>query len=198
LKPAFHENLRADNRDPLDAQNQDFEWEALYRQVSDDATSGENDPRLAQTVVRILQFLLPSSNRRLQPESLGLRLIALAWVLSPAYFEGTPSIRKLAKRCGIRIAALANYTGYYSRLLKWRNRGQKHAWNWLHQGTPTHRGRPSRQKLKRNVPALGERKEKGSTPGSKAGASGGESRQGAGGSGVDPSTRSKRARTGRE
>ena len=155
------------NRDLVDARNQDFDWEQLYERLEEDATSGQNDSKLSETVVRVLQMLLPPSGRRIQPESLGMRLIALAWVLSPGYFEGSPSVRKLAKRCGVRIAALANYTGYYSRLLGWRNRGQRHAWNWRQDGKPTHRGGRSKSKLKRNVPAS-----------RKAPASGGESASG--------------------
>ncbi|MCL4181031.1 MAG: hypothetical protein KJ072_25210 [Verrucomicrobia bacterium] len=178
MKEAFDDNWRSDKLDPVDAPDQDFDWQALYQRVNEDAASGENDPRLSQVVLGILQLLLPPSNRRLQPESLGLRLIALAWVLSPAYFEGTPSIRRLAKRCGIRIAALANYTGYYSRLLGWRNRGQRHAWNWLQNGTPAHRGEKPRRKLKRNVPASGGRKENDSPGHPQAGASSGESASG--------------------
>jgi hypothetical protein len=115
-----------------------------------------------------------------------MRLIALAWVLSPGYFEGSPSIRKLARRCGIRIAALANYTGYYSRLLRWRNRGQRHAWNWLRNGTPSHRGGKSKSKLKRNVPASVKGRESASTARRKAGASGGENSPGEASGGVVP------------
>ncbi len=158
MKPEFHEDRLGDNLDPVDAPDMGFDWEQLYRDVTEDAVSGENDPRLAQTVVRVLRLLLPNSKRRVQPESLGLKLIALAWVLSPAYFQGAPSIKRLARRCGIRPAAIANYTGYYSRLFSWRNRGQSHAWNWHRKGTPKHRGKGAPKKLKRNVPHSVERK----------------------------------------
>ena len=186
MKPEFHEDLMAKTRDLVDAPNQDFDWEQLYDRLSEDAANDGNDPKLSETVVRVLQMLLPSSGRRIQPESLGMRLIALAWVLSPGYFEGSPSVRTLARRCGVRIAALANYTGYYSRLLRWRNRGQRHAWNWLRNGTPSHRGK-GKSKLKRNVPAP-----------RKAPASGCESRPVESDGGVAPIKQSKRTRTGRE
>jgi hypothetical protein len=188
MKQQFHEDLMLKNRDMVDAPDQDFDWDRLYQSLNDDATNGGNDPALSQTVVRILQMLLPPPAplpRRIQPESLGMRLIALAWVLSPAYFDGNPSVCKLARRCGVRHAALANYTGYYSRLLRFRNRGQSHAWNWLRNGTPRHRGKGTKLKVKRNVPASG-----------KAAASGGESKPDKGSGGVAPAKKRKRARTG--
>jgi hypothetical protein len=142
-------------------------------------------------------MLLPPSDRRIQPQSLGMRLIALAWVLNPAYFDGSPSVRKLARRCGVRIAALANHTGYYSRLLGWRNRGQRHAWNWMSNGTPIHRGPKRQSKVKRNVPAPVKGDENASTNLGKTGASGGEKLPGPAGSGRLPRMESKRTKTGR-
>ncbi len=171
MNQPFNEAYRSAAQDPLNAPDQDFDWQGLYQRLNEDAASGANDHQLSQVVIRLLQMLLPLSGRRIQPESLGMRLIALAWVLSPGYFEGTPSIRKLARRCGVRFAALANYTGYYSRLLRWRNRGQRHAWNWLRDGTPVLRGAKSKSKLKRNVPASGERQQADPNRGKPAGAS---------------------------
>jgi len=181
----FDENRLADKRDSVGAPDQDFDWKRLYERLSEDAETGDNDPKLSETVVRILQMLLPPlTNHRIQPQSLGMRLIALAWVLSPGYFEGSPSITKLARRCGVRIAALANYTGYYSRLLGWRNRGQRHAWNWRRDRTPSHRGQASKSKSMRNVQHL-----------SKAAASGGKSASAKRPGGVRPLTKSKRKRS---
>jgi hypothetical protein len=88
--------------------------------------------------------------------STGLRLIALAWVLNPGYFVGSPSLSELARRCSVRRAALANHTGYFSRLLGWRNRGQRHASNWLRRGKPMQRGEDALPELRRNVPPLVE------------------------------------------
>ncbi|HNQ90544.1 MAG TPA: hypothetical protein PKM73_18170 [Verrucomicrobiota bacterium] len=198
MKEEFDEKFMAENRDPLDAPDQGFDWQLLYQRLNEDATSGENDQRMSQTVIRLLQMLLPMSSRRIQPESLGLRLIALAWVLSPGYFEGNPSVRRLARRCGVRIAALANYTGYYSRLLRWRNRGQRHAWNWLRHGTPVRRGAKARNKLKRNVPASGEGQKADTNRGKATGASRRESTPQQPDGGVAPVPTTKRTRTGKE
>ncbi len=154
MNQPFDETYRSAAQDPLNAPDQDFDWQGLYQRLNEDAANGANDHQLSQVVIHLLQMLLPLSGRRIQPESLGMRLIALAWVLSPGYFEGTPSIRKLVRRCGVRFAALANYTGYYSRLLQWRNRGQSHAWNWRKTVRPREQSliRPSRPSPK-NPPA---------------------------------------------
>lgn len=87
MKEEFDDEFMADNRDPLDAPDQGFDWQALYQRLNEDAASGNNDQRLSQTVIGLLQMLLPLSSRRIQPESLGLRLIALAWVLIRLCFQ---------------------------------------------------------------------------------------------------------------
>jgi hypothetical protein len=157
MSSEYHDDWIPDNVDPLDAPDQDFDWDELYGRLSEDAEGPQHDPELAQTVVRLLQLLIPpNTGQRLQAKSLGLRLIALAWLLNPGYFEGSPSLRTLAKRCGIRIASLANYTGHYSRLLGWRNRAQSHAWNWCQKGAPRQRGETDPKKVKRIVPRSGK------------------------------------------
>jgi hypothetical protein len=153
----FHDDWIPDNVDPLDAPDQDFDWDKLYEHLNEGVKGPQTDPELAQAVVRLLHLLLPpKTGQRLQAKSLGLRLIALAWLLNPGYFEGSPSLRTLAKRCGIRLASLANYTGHYSRLLRWRNRAQIHAWNWCPRRRPRHRGRKLQRRVKRNVRKLGK------------------------------------------
>jgi hypothetical protein len=129
----FEEDSMSDDRDPVDAPNQDFDWQRLYERLSEDTTNDGNDRDLAETVSRLLRILVPYREGRIRAKSLGFRLIALAWVLDPGYFSGDPSLAELARRASITPAKLARYTGYYSRLLRWRNRGQRHAWNW-HKG----------------------------------------------------------------
>jgi len=172
---------------PLDMQIKDFDWETLYAHLGEDARDGGNEPRLAEAVARLLQMFLPNARRRIHPDSVGLRVIALAWVLNPAYFEGSPSVNELADQCGVRVAALAAYTGHYSRLIRWRNRGQRHSRNWSSAETPTHRGGKAKTALKRNVPPYGEGSECESTGRDGTGASACERPPGAGGSTVTPS-----------
>lgn len=172
---------------PLDLQTQEFDWETLYAHLGEDAREGGNDPRLAEAVARLLLMFLPNARRRIHPQSVGLRVIALAWVLSPAYFEGSPSVNDLAEQCGVRVAALAAYTGHYSRMLRWRNGGQRHSWNWSQAEIPTHRGEKAKSELKRNVPPYGRGGDCESTGREGAGASACETLPGGGGSRVTPS-----------
>ena len=131
MKQPFDDGRIAKSRDPLDAPDQDFEWEELLERLSEDARAQQTDKSLAQTVRRLIQILVPVyDKRRLWPKSLGLRLIALAWVLDPDYFPGGPSLAELARRANVTPAKLAQHTGRYSRVLGWRHRGQGHAWNW--------------------------------------------------------------------
>jgi AraC-like DNA-binding protein len=130
VKGDFHEDLQSDKRDPVDAQSQEFDWQRLYERLSEDAIDDGQEQRLAETVTRLLQTLIPLRERYLPPIEIGLNVIALAWVLNPAYFEGSPSLRQLARRCGVHPATLARHTGRFSRLIGWRNRAQRHAWNW--------------------------------------------------------------------
>lgn len=130
MKEEFDESKLPDCRDPLATPAVDFDWTALYARLGEDVVEGKVDKRLTDIVVRLLQVLVPNSTHHIQPGAVGLRLIALAWVINPAYFEGSPSISELAQRCGVNTVTLARYTGRYSRLMRWRNRGQKHAWNW--------------------------------------------------------------------
>ena len=137
MKEEFDEARMARRRDPVDAPDQDFDWDALYKRLGEDVNEGKVNKRMADIIIRLLQVLVPVSTHRIQPGSVGLRLIALAWVINPAYFEGTPSIRELARRCGVNVVSLARHTGRYSRLIRWRNRGQKHAWNWRKRVQPS-------------------------------------------------------------
>jgi hypothetical protein len=129
LEP-FDENRLPANLDPVDAPDQGFGWEELYERMREDTGAEGNDRDLAEVVRRLLGILVPHRGGHIFAKSLGFRLIALAWVLDPGYFDGNPSLRELAQRAKITPAKLSRYTGHYSRLLRWRNRGQRHAWNW--------------------------------------------------------------------
>ena len=117
----------------------DFDWEALYARLDEDLHDPANDPRVAESAARLLQMLVPGVCNRLRPAQIGLRVVALAWVLSPDYFKGRPSLRQLAKRCGVSKSTLAEITAEVSRIIHWRNRAQKRAWNWQKSGRQPHR-----------------------------------------------------------
>jgi hypothetical protein len=130
VKEEFHEDMLSDERDPIDANGQGFDWQQLYQRLGEDASSAENDRKLAEAVVRLLEVLVSKTDKPMHPQSVGLRVIALAWVLNPGYFDGSPSLRELAERCRVKPATLGRFTGEVSRFIRWRNRAQRHAWNW--------------------------------------------------------------------
>jgi hypothetical protein len=131
MKPDFNEAYLADNLDPVDGKSVDFDWTALAAALGEMPAGSDDDADRAELVRRLLIVILgDSSQARLHPQAIGLRLIAMVWLLDPANFEGSPSVTELAKRCGVSPAALAQYTGRASRFIGWRNRGQQHASNW--------------------------------------------------------------------
>ena len=127
MKYDFDDGFLSVNRDPMDAPQQDFDWQQLDQSYGEE---GASDPRCSEAVTRLVQLLLPPDSEQLKPKAIGLRVIALAWVLNPAYFSGSPSLRQLAKRCGVNAPTLARLTGEFSRMTGLRNRAQRHAWNW--------------------------------------------------------------------
>ena len=130
MKHGFYEGFLSDDADPIDSVSQDFDWKLLYRRLNEEACEADLDMKLAETIARFIQMLVGNAPGRIHPLHIGLKIIALAWVLNPGYFHDSPSLRQLAKRCGVTPATLAHLTGHYSRFIHWRNRAQRHAWNW--------------------------------------------------------------------
>ncbi|MCL4176376.1 MAG: hypothetical protein KJ072_01320 [Verrucomicrobia bacterium] len=159
MKGDFHEGLQSAKRDPVDAVDQNFDWERLYRHVLEDVEAGDMDPRLADAVMGLLQMLVPHDHAKITVPAVGLRVIALAWVLNPGYFRGCPSLSKLARRCGISPSTLARYSGIYSRLIGWRNRAQRHAWNWQKVERARSRDEKKRAKAPQKGPKTSRRKD---------------------------------------
>ncbi len=134
------------------SRNQDFDGAAL-RALEEDATAG----RTCQGYRRRSSACSRCSCRRPAGDPTGILGCGLiAWRgPDPGYFEGSPSVRKLAKRWASRIAALANYKGYYSRC--WvRNRASATRGTGVRRGS-RRIGRKSKSKLKRNVPHFEKR-----------------------------------------
>ena len=131
MKPDFNEAHLADDLDPVDGKFVDFDWTALSAALGEETVGSDHDADRAELIRRLLIAILgDSSQARIHPHAIGLRLIAMVWLLDPANFEGSPSLTELAKRCGVSPAALALYTGRASRFIEWRNRAQQHAANW--------------------------------------------------------------------
>jgi len=130
LKEPFEETWMAKSRDPVDAADQDFDWLELYRILDDEMPETAGDKLVEELLVRLIGLLIPKFRGRIFPRTIGLRILALAWLLRPDFFGNARSLRRLARRAGVTPAKLSRHAGRLSRVLRWRNRGQSHAWNW--------------------------------------------------------------------
>ena len=80
----------------------DFDWEALYRRLNEDAAETENDPRLVEAIVRLLQMLVPHApSRRSGPSQSDCGSSLWPGCSIPPTSTGSPSLRQLARRCGV-------------------------------------------------------------------------------------------------
>ena len=59
MKQPFDETRVAKSRDPLDAPDQGFDWRRLYQRLSEEACDSDEGQRLAETVTRLIQMLVP-------------------------------------------------------------------------------------------------------------------------------------------
>jgi hypothetical protein len=130
LKHLPNDGSDADDLVPAEAGTTDFNWQQVYRRLNEHSGQTEIDKQSIEAVVRLLKLLVSTSKPRIKPDRVGLRVIALAWLLNPGYFADSPSLRQLARRCGVNHTKLAALTGHFSRLIGWRNRAQRRAWNW--------------------------------------------------------------------
>ena len=124
---ALHEDQMS-GLDPLDSHALDFDWDELHRRLGEtkkeraDAIAGA-----ARAWKEILRFCVRGNmNDPRYVKGAGLRVVALAWVISPEIFEGSPSLAALAERLGCTGANLSGYTAEFSRLFHVTNRAQKH------------------------------------------------------------------------
>jgi len=62
--------------------------------------------------------------------TIGRRLIALAWTITPDYFEEGPSLAQIAKAIGCTRATLSVHSAQARRQFGIRNRCQDHGWNY--------------------------------------------------------------------
>lgn len=131
MSTEFDDEHLSKKRDPLDGQSADFDWDKVFERLdSGDGIDAANEEQ-TETIARLMRLLLADTQAgRINPKTVGLRVLALAWILNPAHYPDTPSLRRLAERCGVSPALLAFYTGELSRLTGIRNRAQRHAGNW--------------------------------------------------------------------
>src|SRR2546429_9914372 len=61
---------------------------------------------------------------------MGRRLLALAWTVTPDYYEEAPSLAQIAKDIGCTRAALSIHSAQARRQFGIRNRLAVHGWNY--------------------------------------------------------------------
>lgn len=108
MKPQFFEDYSTDKLDPLaPAMQEDFNWDELYErfgELSDRQMHDEQMERINEFVRKLFQWVVAIDLNRPNSQMLiGRRFIALAWVLNPALFEGSPSASKLAESLGMKV-----------------------------------------------------------------------------------------------
>ena len=131
----FIEDYQSDKADPLDSQTCEFDFDSVCESLGE-ATEGftQTDREEMGRALRLLiQWTISAAftstgKERAEPEKIvGRRLIALAWVLSPDYFENSPSLSKLAERLGYTKFTLSIVTSEFSAQFGITNRSQAHA-----------------------------------------------------------------------
>jgi hypothetical protein len=133
-KQPFHEDYVNPKADPLHPkQTADFDYSAVEEALGEFQPVEADDEKSVVLIRRIFAWCTNVNLRKSENVQLliGRRFIALAWVLNPGLFEGTPSAGRLAELIGIRSAPrFFALTGEASRHFGIRNRAQAHAANW--------------------------------------------------------------------
>src|SRR5690348_8399193 len=99
MKPSFNEEYENPNQAVLDSQNADFDWDRLYELLGEAEKEVEERDydKLTFAIKRLLEFMLADDLRHPKAErNIARRVVALAWTLNPAYFEGSPSLTEVA------------------------------------------------------------------------------------------------------
>jgi hypothetical protein len=130
VKEPFDEGRSLPPCDPAACGCAEFDYEEVYRRLDGEPQPAACPKALLAFGLLFQRLMPPGKFERRCVAGVGLRMIALAWVLNPAYLPGSPSLTQLARRCGVTKNYMASLTGEMSRLAKWRNRAQQHAWNW--------------------------------------------------------------------
>src|SRR6185436_18667803 len=131
MKLEFYENYIPKNFDPLTSPIQNFNWNDLYEQLDEPGDTLMQEEKSAEFVRQLFQWITDIDLNKPNPElNIGRRFIAVAWVMDPSLFEGSPSATKLADKLDIkRKADFWTLTGEVSKYFGITNRGQRHAWN---------------------------------------------------------------------
>ena len=135
---AFIEGWVSPHTDPLaPKQTYDFDFDVVDAALAPNEATGNfgdaYDPRHAAAML-IRKMFLWFTDVPMNPDNAqllaGRKALALAWVLDPGLFKGSPSAARLAKEIGIASAShFQALTGEASREFGIVNRAQSRGWN---------------------------------------------------------------------
>lgn len=131
-KPPFPNDIQQlEGIDPTFDTQADFDWRGLEELLGEAEQLQESDRALLADVLhKIIAWCVECQPGKLRLDLLGRKIVALAWLVSPEFFEGA-SLSKLARRAGLKNNKyLAQYSGQASRTFNLRNHAQSHAHNF--------------------------------------------------------------------
>jgi hypothetical protein len=138
-KPFWEDYANNKDADPLDKHtSSQFDWEKVYKELGETLEEVELDDdemqKLAYAFKQVFQWIVDFQiDSSIAEKIIARRSIAVAWVLAPDMFEGSPSLTKLAKSLGLEgrkrgydKMILSAHTSEFSDKFKIQNRAQSH------------------------------------------------------------------------
>ena len=126
MKPAFHEDYSAPG-EHLDKRTSDPDWDTIAAMLGEIEEADKSQPDMAllgETLCRLFHWLL-DGRRDLEghARTIGLRTLAMVWVLRPDLIEGTPSQAAIARELeGVAAAGRDTHTTLLERMGEHRPR----------------------------------------------------------------------------
>ena len=132
--PEFYDDLQADNIEPLSQAHYDFDWEGLYARLGEaQSESGADWTTFSACLLKLLKWCVRADKGTGDPvQRAGRRVIAMAWVIRPNLFDGTPSCRKLSAALGKSRDFISAPAAEFTRKFGVRSPAQQHGMNGGH------------------------------------------------------------------
>lgn len=128
----FREDYASPHADPLAHTHEDFPFEEVFASLDGHGSTTDGD-RAAEALRQLLAWVvgvrLNRSNSQHARKHVCARALALAWTVNPAMLEGK-SLARVAADIGISPDVMHRTSADFSRRFKFRNPGQRHAWNF--------------------------------------------------------------------
>lgn len=128
MSPQHYNDGQADPQDATDERSVSFDWEGLRHAMGEDDLGPVEYQRLAFALGRVLRWIVQphagKAGSRNILRLIGLRVLMLTWVADPRMFDGSPSLRSLAKRYGFSHRCLSHHARQASERLGIQNRPQ--------------------------------------------------------------------------